>query len=591
MSEAGHEINRRELLKFAATTGFATTLGINAVKSAENENHWHNLIDTNISLFHWPFRRLPLDNTEKLVRKLRSLGITQAWAGSFEGILQRNIGAVNQRLTEECKRFPELIPIGSINPTLPNWEIDLKRCSEIHQMPAIRLHPNYHGYTLDDPRLVQLLKQATQKGLFVQIVAALEDVRTQPTKLQVPDVNLTALPTLMKNVPGARVQILNARPRADLIQIVVNTPGVFLDTARIESTDGVPRLIQQLPEGRVMLGTHAPFLIPEASVVRVHEASKLNGTSLQLLCSKNAEKLLGNNQPRQLTSQQLPSATQSNPGLPTPSQLKNYRIWDSYFTPSHSHPGRDGSSKLIADIERTLPAINKGKIEKLCYFAHVGLGTTNDHELEKTLKSQPEIIEQPLKRWPNLLLGMIQLNANNVPASLDALNRWIKDGPMRGVYFPGGGPAAKTCTHRNFHPLIDRIAELNGVIMQHTWFKTGGKRGPGESTPSELAVLAKRFPHQKFLCAHAGGEWEQGIRAVQDCENILVETSGFDATAGFIEMAVQELGADRVVFGSHLPSRSLGTELCKITAAEISEDDKRLILGENFRKLLSTTSS
>ena len=124
------------------------------------------------------------------------------------------------------------------------------------------------------------------------------------------------------------------------------------------------------------------------------------------------------------------------------------------------------------------------------------------------------------------------------------------------------------------------------MIMQHTWFKTGGKPSPGSSTPSELAELAAKFPEQKFLCAHAGGEWQKGIRAVRDSENILVETSGFDATAGFIEMAVRELGAERIVFGSHLPSRSLGTELGKVLAADISEADKRLILGENYRRLL-----
>lgn len=183
-------------------------------------------------------------------------------------------------------------------------------------------------------------------------------------------------------------------------------------------------------------------------------------------------------------------------------------------------------------------------------------------------------------------MGMIQINANDVRASLDALDRWLRDGPMLGVYFPGSGPGALTCTHRNFTPLIERIAELKGVIMQHTWFKTGGKQGTGESTPSELAELAARFPEQKFLCAHAGGEWQRGIRAVRDSHNIFVETSGFDSTAGFIEMAVRELGAERIVFGSHLPSRSLGTELGKIVGADISEGDKRLILGRNHRNLL-----
>ena len=52
-------------------------------------------------------------------------------------------------------------------------------------------------------------------------------------------------------------------------------------------------------------------------------------------------------------------------------------------------------------------------------------------------------------------------------------------------------------------------------------------------------------------------------------------------------MALRELGANRIVFGSHLPSRSLGTELGKIVGAKMSERERRLILGENFRKLVN----
>jgi predicted TIM-barrel fold metal-dependent hydrolase len=273
-------------------------------------------------------------------------------------------------------------------------------------------------------------------------------------------------------------------------------------------------------------------------------------------------------------------------GLPSPETLKQYRIWDSYFTPAHSHPGGDGSSRLLADIERALPAVELAHFEKLCYFAHVGVGTTTDAALERRLQNERNLVTKALGRWPNKLLGMIQLNANRPRESLDAINRWIADGPMLGVYFPGGGPGALTCTHRNFEPLVQRVADLQGVIMQHTWFKTGGKQGAGESTPSELAELARRFPEQTFICAHAGGEWERGIRAVRSTRNIFVETSGFDATAGFLEMAARELGASRIIFGSHLPSRSLGTELAKVVGAKLTEKDRRLILGANFRRLL-----
>jgi hypothetical protein len=273
-------------------------------------------------------------------------------------------------------------------------------------------------------------------------------------------------------------------------------------------------------------------------------------------------------------------------GLPPRQQLRDYRIWDSYFTPSHGHPGRDGKSRLLADIQRSLPAMELGEFEKACYFAHVGLGTTGDAATEKLLRDDEDLVLAPLRRWPERLIGMIQLNPHDVAASLAAIDRWIAGGPMRGVYFSGGGPAAMTCTEPNIKPLVQRVQDLGGVIMQHTWYKTGGKQGGGESTPAELAVLARRFPDQIFLSAHAGGEWEKGIRAIKDTPNVWVETSGFDATAGFLEMAVRELGDRRIVFGSHLPSRSLGTELGKVLGAELTEESKRRILGENYRRLL-----
>lgn len=280
-----------------------------------------------------------------------------------------------------------------------------------------------------------------------------------------------------------------------------------------------------------------------------------------------------------------------NFGLPSAETLQQYRIWDSYFTPSFSHPGPDGSRGLIHDIQRSMPAVQLGQFEKLCYFAHVGIGTTTDPKLEQLLQAKPELVLKPLQHWPNKLLGMIQLNLNNIAASMAALDRWLQDGPMLGVYFPGSGPGAANCITPNVSKLVDRVSELGGVIMQHTWLKTGGKRSPQESTPSELATLASRHPHQHFICAHAGGEWEQGIRAVRDTPNVLIETSGFDATAGFIEMATRELGSKRIVFGSHLPSRSLGTEISKVTSARISEEDKKDILGRNYRKLLNVIQS
>ncbi len=265
-------MHRRDLLCTAVTASAASAF-LSAAAQAENHPaSAATIVDTNISLFQWPFRHLPLDDTDRLVNKLRSLGVGEAWAGSFEGLLHRDVAAVNDRLTQSCTRYSELVPIGSVNPQLTDWQHDLRRCRVDHKMPGIRLHPNYHGYTLSDPCFRELLRLATSAGLFVQIAAAMEDTRTQHPMMPVPDVDLTPLANVMKQNGSASVQILNARPRGPLLETLAGTPGISFDTSRVDGTDGITNLVRSVPAGRVMFGTHAPFLIPEAALIRTHES-------------------------------------------------------------------------------------------------------------------------------------------------------------------------------------------------------------------------------------------------------------------------------------------------------------------------------
>jgi predicted TIM-barrel fold metal-dependent hydrolase len=134
-------------------------------------------------------------------------------------------------------------------------------------------------------------------------------------------------------------------------------------------------------------------------------------------------------------------------------------------------------------------------------------------------------------------------------------------------------------------PIVEAATKLKAVIFQHTWVKTTGNE-PGESVPADLAVLAERHPEATFICGHTGGDWEPSIRTIRPYKNICTDLAGFDPTAGATEMAVRELGAERVLYGSDAAGRSFASQLGKVYGANISEHDRKLIFGENLKRLL-----
>ena len=97
-----------------------------------------DIIDTNVNLFRWPFRRMKYGETKSLVAKLRHHRITKAWAGNFEALFSKSINEVNSRLADECRVNGEgvLIPFGTVNLAWPDWEEDLRRCHEVTGCPA-----------------------------------------------------------------------------------------------------------------------------------------------------------------------------------------------------------------------------------------------------------------------------------------------------------------------------------------------------------------------------------------------------------------------------------------------------------------------
>lgn len=288
-------VNRRGFLKGSLIAGSSASLPYAQTLGAARGGG--RIVDTHVYLSRWPTRRMPGDQPAELVELLRPHGVVEAWAGSFEALLSKDVAAVNQRLARECGEFGEglLAPFGAINPKLPDWQEEVRRCHEELRMPGLRLHPNYHNYTLRDPGFLQLLRIAAERGLIVQIAAWMEDERVQNPLMQVPSVDLSPLPALLAKVPGARVMVLNgfistARMEPLLAQLR-NFQAAF-DFAMLDGMEELRRMADAAGIDHVVFGSYSPMFYFESALLKVREAA-LTAAESESVFARNARRLRG----------------------------------------------------------------------------------------------------------------------------------------------------------------------------------------------------------------------------------------------------------------------------------------------------------
>ncbi len=250
-----------------------------------------------------------------------------------------------------------------------------------------------------------------------------------------------------------------------------------------------------------------------------------------------------------------------------------FEIWDG-----HGH---------LAGVPGETPAERLGVLVKYAdrmgiarLSVCMGMSFAYDPSPEKLRQDNDQVLKA-IRAWPQRAFGFVYVSPKHPAASLAEIDRCVRDGPMVGVKLW----VAEHCNSPALDPIIERAGQLKVPVYQHTWIKSTGNL-PGESTPFELAELAARHPKVTLICGHSGGNWELGLKAIRPCHNVYADLSGGDPTAGFAEMAVAELGPERVLYGSDCGGRSFASQLAKVLDADVPDSARRLILAGNLKRLL-----
>ena len=129
--------------------------------------------------------------------------------------------------------------------------------------------------------------------------------------------------------------------------------------------------------------------------------------------------------------------------------------------------------------------------------------------------------------------------------------------------------------------------EEKAIVLSHS--------GQENSVPEEFAPFANDFPEVTIIIAHLGNTWDGNpthqVLAVQKAKygNLYIDTSSsMNTLGGLLEWAVQEIGADRLLYGTDSPLYFAPMQRSRIDYAEMGDSDKKKILRDNALRLFQS---
>ncbi|HWK26595.1 MAG TPA: amidohydrolase family protein [Solirubrobacter sp.] len=233
--------------------------------------------------------------------------------------------------------------------------------------------------------------------------------------------------------------------------------------------------------------------------------------------------------------------------------------------------------------EQMIATMDGAGVETAVLFTVKGLlGGLNAGDYRAT----NEEIAETAARFPGRFIPFASVNPRDGDAALEEMERAVKDLGCRGfklhpwwTSFPANSPAALDVARQG-----DRL-EVPFIIHSGT---------PPTSTPLQIAEMARVAPRATLILAHMGLSdlWKEALHAAARYPNILLETCGTPSLA--IQIAVDRLGADRVVYGSDMPfggHSNVRFQIQKIRDLGLPEASEQLVLSGNMRRLLGIESN
>ncbi len=271
------------------------------------------------------------------------------------------------------------------------------------------------------------------------------------------------------------------------------------------------------------------------------------------------------------STSRAPAAT----GLPRNwRQLRKIDAHNHVFGAVH-RPNADWS-----EVEATVEAAEILGIEKLCCSRPITAGMLVDIG---TVRDANDSVLAAMRRYPKQIAGYCFVQPGNGAAALDEIERCLDSG-MIGVklynQFKFTDPVV--------FPIAERCIQRKIIFLGHSGHLTDARTQqaqPRISDAADFAELSRRYPELALILGHinGGGDWEWTIRALRECPNVYVDTSGSVLEADTIGRCARDLGHQRLLFATDLVMEG---GVGKVLSAELTVEQREDVFWRNMQRLL-----
>lgn len=260
------------------------------------------LVDINGYIGHWPFRHRAYNTCEGRLERMKRFGVDLSVISNLNGIFYKNPQAANEELygaINASKQFQDrFVPFAVINPIYAAWRDHFEVSTGKMGMKGIRLYPKYHGYDLNEPACVELVKRARDRGLPVTLCLRMVDSRPS-SWMDLERKKEWALKDVMpiiREVPDAKYIIVNVANSTLLTgddAELIKKGHVLIDTSG-RNIYNLGDLLKTYGGEKFAYGSHAPILDEVSGLLRIESLrdDEANEHTKLLLRGGNAKSML-----------------------------------------------------------------------------------------------------------------------------------------------------------------------------------------------------------------------------------------------------------------------------------------------------------